>query len=141
MIPYEILSQSIEDWRAGRRPTALIPGPGQAASPYEQVDSGVVEMDDEMQADDEGGYDEGGYDEGGHGSGAYAADGEYGYEHGGYAEAGAPGEQMGPTGTPPAYSTEMPPPYDAGQPAPYTEMIPTHEEAEDVEIEEDDDLR
>jgi hypothetical protein len=123
MIAYEILCQSIEDWRAGRRPTAHIPGPGQAPSPYEQVDdSGVVEMDDaEMQVEMEG---EAGY-----------ADAGYGYG----AEAGAPGEPMGPTGTPPAYSAEMPPPYDADQPAPYTEMIPTHEEPEDIELDDDED--
>jgi hypothetical protein len=67
--------------------------------------------------------------------------GGYGYDAASHAEAGAPGEQMGPTGTPPAYTTDMPPPYDTGQPAPYTEMIPTHEESEDVEIAEDDEPR
>jgi hypothetical protein len=72
MIDYNVLCQTIEDWKAGRRPSAPIPGPTPAApsAAYEQVDSGLVMMDGE------GGY-------------APAADGAY---EGGYDDAAAYGE-------------------------------------------------
>lgn len=151
MIDYQVLCQSIEDWRAGRRPTAAIPGPTPAApsAAYENVDSGLVEMDDEdlpveveadagAYGDDAGGYPEPGESQpdDGYAEPQYGSNDDYGAEG---SEAGAPAEPMGPTGTPPAFPADGPPPYDAGQPAPYTEMIPTSEESADVLVVDDDD--
>jgi hypothetical protein len=49
MIAYEILVQTIADWRAGVRPSApSVPPPprGGAPEPVEEVESGVVNLDD-----------------------------------------------------------------------------------------------
>jgi hypothetical protein len=73
MIAYEVLVQTIADWKAGVRPTA--PTPPQPMGAPEQVDevaSGVVDFDEELSfasEDDEGeaqpeaeyGYDESEY--------------------------------------------------------------------------------
>jgi hypothetical protein len=45
MIEFDVLCQTIEDWKAGRRPSAPIPGPTPAApSAAYDVDSDVVVM-------------------------------------------------------------------------------------------------
>jgi hypothetical protein len=67
MIAYDILVQTIADWRAGVRPTApsLPPIPTGAPEVVEEYDSGMVDIDDGQYADteyaveEEGGYGEG----------------------------------------------------------------------------------
>lgn len=49
MIAYEILVQTIADWKAGVRPSAPnVPPPprGGAPEPVEEVESGAVDLDD-----------------------------------------------------------------------------------------------
>jgi hypothetical protein len=66
MIAYDILVQTIADWRAGVRPTApsLPPIPSGAPEVVEEYDSGMVDMDDgqyaeaEYAVEDEGEYGE-----------------------------------------------------------------------------------
>jgi hypothetical protein len=63
MIAYEILVQTIADWKAGARPSAPsvppppAPGPG-APEPVDEVDSGVVDLEEGQEFaetyDDEG---------------------------------------------------------------------------------------
>lgn len=74
MIDYEMLCQTIEDWRAGRRPSIdLSPAPvGSApAEDYAEVDA-----DQDYAAEDQGQYGEPGQEYGyeDDGSGAYAYD-------------------------------------------------------------------
>ena len=65
MIAYEVLVQTIADWKAGVRPTA--PTPPQrpyvgAPQQVEEVSSGVVDLDEEVgfaQEDEEVQYDSG----------------------------------------------------------------------------------
>jgi hypothetical protein len=61
MIAYEILVQTIADWKAGARPSApSVPPPpprhsAGAPEPVDEVDSGVVDFEDgqELAVDDE----------------------------------------------------------------------------------------
>ena len=46
MIDYEYLCQAIDDWKAGRRPTAPPPPARVSAEPVEEMDSGVVMVED-----------------------------------------------------------------------------------------------
>jgi hypothetical protein len=69
MIAYEVLVQTIADWKAGVRPTAPTPPrPPVAATPQpvEEVSSGVVDLEEEVgfapEDDDEAEYDETAYD-------------------------------------------------------------------------------
>lgn len=50
MIAYEILVQTIADWKAGVRPTSPTPPrPSRGApQPVEEVSSGVVDLDEEV---------------------------------------------------------------------------------------------
>jgi hypothetical protein len=51
MISYEILVQTIADWRAGVRPSAPAvppPRPG-APQPVHEVESGTIDLDDDAQ--------------------------------------------------------------------------------------------
>jgi hypothetical protein len=50
MIAYEVLVQTIADWKAGVRPTAPTPPPRPPVGtpqPVEEVSSGVVDFEDE----------------------------------------------------------------------------------------------
>ncbi|PRQ06377.1 hypothetical protein [Enhygromyxa salina] len=94
MIAYEMLVQTIADWKAGVRPTApsMPPIPSGAPEVVEEFDSGVVDMD-------EGQYGEGEYavDGDAQSQGEYAesdeseyavdveGDGDYAEQSGGYA--------------------------------------------------------
>ena len=59
MIAYEILVQTIADWKAGVRPTAPTPPPPRRAPAapvgqpevFEEVDSGVVDMGESEEAE------------------------------------------------------------------------------------------
>jgi hypothetical protein len=58
MIAYEVLVQTIADWRAGARPSApsVPPLPSRGAGapqPMQEVDSGVVDLDDGLTIDDD----------------------------------------------------------------------------------------
>lgn len=64
MIAYEVLVQTIADWKAGVRPSAPTPPRTLvgAPQPVDELSSGVVDLDDdESFAAEE--YEEGGYDE------------------------------------------------------------------------------
>ena len=76
MIDYEVLCQTIEDWRAGRRPSLdLSATPAAAVEGYAEADQGYA---------DDGGYEQQPYAEPGYEQQPYA---EQGYE-GQYAEPG-----------------------------------------------------
>jgi hypothetical protein len=118
MIAYEVLVQTIADWKAGARPTAPTPPPAGTPEAFEELASGVVDFDDadlgdevEVTSDEEAedyevayGEDEGGYaeaDAGGYptqepaqdhvGSGEYQAGAEQG-EYSGSGEYPSSGE-------------------------------------------------
>lgn len=70
MIAYEILVQTIADWKAGVRPSAPnVPPPAGAPAVVEEYESGMVDLE-------EGQYEEG----------QYEAQPEYEYAEGEYAE-------------------------------------------------------
>ena len=93
MIDYEMLCQTIEDWRAGRRPSIDLSATPVGAGTAEEY----AEVDPDQQY--EGGY-EGGYDQGQYAdpNQAYAGGYEGGYE--GYEYDGAPAQVPG-SGTSP----------------------------------------
>lgn len=70
MIDYEVLVQTIADWKAGVRPTAPTPPPQPSLGEPQQVEevsSGVVDLDEDVpftaEDDDESGYEEPAYEE------------------------------------------------------------------------------
>jgi hypothetical protein len=46
MIAYEVLVQTIADWKAGARPTAPTPPPAGTPEAFEELASGVVDFED-----------------------------------------------------------------------------------------------
>jgi hypothetical protein len=72
MIAYEILVQTIADWKAGARPSAPnVPPPlrgSGAPQAVEEVESGVVDLDEGQE------YAEGEYAEGEYAEGEYATE-------------------------------------------------------------------
>lgn len=69
MIDYEVLVQTIADWKAGVRPTAPTPPPRPlvgAPQQVEEVSSGVVDLDEDVgfaAEVDEAQYDESAYEQ------------------------------------------------------------------------------
>jgi hypothetical protein len=70
MIDYEVLVQTIADWKAGVRPTAPTPPPRPlvgAPQQVEEVSSGVVDLDEDVgfaaEDDEDSSYEEPAYDQ------------------------------------------------------------------------------
>jgi hypothetical protein len=70
MIDYEVLVQTIADWKAGVRPTAPTPPPRPSLGEPQQVEevsSGVVDLDEDVpftaEDDVDSGYEEPSYDQ------------------------------------------------------------------------------
>ncbi|MCX4244584.1 hypothetical protein [Paraliomyxa miuraensis] len=121
MIDYEVLCQTIEDWRAGRRPSIDLSSTPAAGQGYEAEAGGYEQGQyEEAQYEDaqyEQGYEQGQYEQG-YEQGQY----EQGYEQGqyeqGYDQYGAP-EQVAGSGTSPVDLEEVdPPPYAEGEEEP-----------------------
>ena len=121
MIAYDVLVQTIADWKSGARPTA--PMPPAAPEAVEELASGVVDLDDE---EDAGQY----Y------AGEAAAEGEYEqteyeqteYESGGQDDSGEVEVEVEQGGD------------EQGEyEQPYEQPEPSHDEYEQPVIDDDDD--